>query len=595
MFGFLKIKLRLKKKIFLAMALVGIAPFALLALLALYNLNRSHEADVMSIEKNIINQKKDEIQSYLEAIQSTFQLRVSFEQISDIEISNQQFLLKQLTREIPVLEEVAFINLEGQETAKISRYFGEDIVPEEYLKNQSEIKKFKQAKIGRDYISSVYFTINGPMVTLASPVLNKNGIVISILTGEIYISELQKIVEKTHLGEIGYLYLTDEDGFLIAHSESEKMSLAEASFKSVAFVNQILNGYESFALKEKNRYESFWGEPVVSWGEKFDDTGWGIITEWPTSDADRVLNIIKIQVLFFAFIIFVLTIFFSFFITKRIVGPVKQLQASTQLVAKGVLDQPIVIKTGDEIEDLGGAFNQMMEGLKQLDELKKEFVFIAAHELRTPVTAIKGYLSMILDGLTGEINVKTKEFIQKVMTANERLVQLVNDLLQIARAEAGKLTVQVSAIDVIQPIQEVLSELKPLADEKNIAMKYEVANWPKAMADTGRLKEVMVNLIGNAIKYTIGSGVVTIFHETKDKFLITHIKDTGLGISKEAQGKLFEKFYRVQTEQTATITGTGLGLFIVKQIVEKMNGKIWVESEEGKGSVFSFSLPLAGD
>ncbi len=585
------------------MMLVGVAPFILIGIIALYNLNRSHEADVMSIEKNVINQKKEEIQGYIEAIQSTFQLRVSFEQISDIEISNQKFLLKQLMQEIPVLQEVAFLNLNGQETAKFSRYLGEEAVPEEYLKDQSEIEKFKQTRLGKDYIGPVYFTLKGPMLTLASPVLNKNGIVIAALTGEVYVSELQKIAEKTHLGETGYLYLTDEDGFLIAHSDPDKMDLTATSFKNVPFLRQILNGGENL-LEKQNRYRSFWNEPVVSWGEKFANTGWGIAAEWPVSDADRVLNLIRNQILIFAFIILALTIFFSIFLANKIVGPVKKLQVETQLVAKGVFDQPIDIKTGDEIEDLGSAFNQMMEGLKQLDELKKEFVFIAAHELRTPVTAIKGYLSMILDGLTGEVNAKTKEFIQKVITANERLVQLVNDLLQIARAEAGKLTVQVTAIDVVGPIQEVLSELKPLADEKNINMIYESMAMPKAMADTGRLKEVMVNLVGNAIKYTIGSGIVTISHETKDKLLITHIKDTGMGISKEAQGKLFEKFYRVQTEQTVTITGTGLGLFIVKQIVEKMNGKIWVESpafvektaagkEEGKGSIFSFSLPLA--
>jgi signal transduction histidine kinase len=113
------------------------------------------------------------------------------------------------------------------------------------------------------------------------------------------------------------------------------------------------------------------------------------------------------------------------------------------------------------------------------------------------------------------------------------------------------------------------------------------------MADADRLKEVLINLVGNSIKYMGGAGTVTISHEVQGNNLVTHVKDTGLGMSKEAQAKLFEKFYRVQTEKTKQIQGTGLGLFIVKEIIEKMNGKIAVSSEEGKGSDFYFSLPIA--
>ena len=166
-------------------------------------------------------------------------------------------------------------------------------------------------------------------------------------------------------------------------------------------------------------------------------------------------------------------------------------------------------------------------------------------------------------------------------------------MLEIARSDAGRLTIEVTPIELVPPVQSVLSELQPLADEKSIKLIYEPIALPKVLADAGRIKEVMVNLVGNAIKYTLGSGTVTITHEIQDQAVVTHIKDTGLGISKEAQEKLFQKFYRVETEQTKDIKGTGLGLFIVKQIVEKMNGKIWVESEEGKGSTFSFSLQIA--
>ena len=138
-----------------------------------------------------------------------------------------------------------------------------------------------------------------------------------------------------------------------------------------------------------------------------------------------------------------------------------------------------------------------------------------------------------------------------------------------------------------------LEELKPLLDEKKIAMNYEADDIPLVLADSIRLREVMVNLVGNAIKYSPKGGKVLITHEVSGKELTTHIKDTGFGISFEAQKKLFGKFYRVQTKETKDIPGTGLGLFIVKQIIEKMGGRIWVESKEGEGSTFSFALPVA--
>ena len=201
---------------------------------------------------------------------------------------------------------------------------------------------------------------------------------------------------------------------------------------------------------------------------------------------------------------------------------------------------------------------------------------------------------MVLEGQYGNLEPLVRATLAKVTNANQRLIQLVDDLLLVARTEAGKIPIKVSSIELPQSVLTVISELKPLADKKNIDIKYEPPiNLPKVMADSDRLKEILVNLIGNAIRYTPDVGTITVTHKIQDNRLIISIKDTGIGINKENQKKLFEKYFRVESEQTKDIQGTGLGLFIVKQIVEKMNGQIWIESEEGKGSTFSFSLLLA--
>ncbi|MEK7075162.1 MAG: HAMP domain-containing sensor histidine kinase, partial [Patescibacteria group bacterium] len=230
---------------------------------------------------------------------------------------------------------------------------------------------------------------------------------------------------------------------------------------------------------------------------------------------------------------------------------------------------------------------------KRLQELKNEFVFIAAHELRSPVTIINGYISMIVrDKAANLLTAELKDYLDQIKYANERLLQLVANLLEVARSEAGRLVIEVAPLTLEDCIHRIISEMKPLGDEKSIMIQYEqLPNLPRVLANDTRVKEIMVNLIGNAIKYSPQAKPIIVSHEIKEKEVITLVRDNGFGMSEVAQKKLFEKFYRVKTKETQSIPGTGLGLFIVKQLIEKMNGTIGVVSQEGKGSTFSFSLP----
>ncbi len=578
---------KLRNKILRMMFLIGFVPIVVLGLLSFYSIRFFHDSDVASIENNLVNQKTEEINAFIQSIVSTFKIRVSFEQTGDIDLAGQYFILKQLFNQFLDIQEISFINLTGHETSRLNKSFPDGIGSEE-LQDQSRSEKFVRAKNGHNYISPVYVTSKGPTIMVASPVFNRNGILISVISGEVSLESLQKIVERSQLGNSGYLYIVASDGFLVAHSQKDKLNNTDLA--NVAFVKNIINKDN---VTGQNRYNSLWHEPVVASGKYIDELKLGVIAEWPVKEADLILDTLNQQFLITSALVLIGTLILSLIIASRIVRPIKTLEAGTRVIAQGQFNQPVLIKTGDEIEDLSNAFNEMLAGLKRLEELKKEFVFIAAHDLRTPVTAIKGYLSLVLEGNYGSVEPSVKEVLAKVTRANQRLVQLVDDLLQVARAEAGRIPIKVASVSAVEPIKEVLGELKLLADEKNINMVYEPpVDLPNILADTERLKEVMVNLIGNAIKYTLGSGTVTVSHEIQDKNLVINIKDTGMGISLENQKKLFEKYYRIETEKTKDIQGTGLGLFIVKQIIEKMNGSIWAVSEEGKGSTFSFSLPI---
>ena len=233
--------------------------------------------------------------------------------------------------------------------------------------------------------------------------------------------------------------------------------------------------------------------------------------------------------------------------------------------------------------------------IKEVDQMKDEFISIASHELRTPLGAIKGYVSLIIDGTFGEIkNKEMEQSLDKVMVSTDRLNTLVNDLLDTSRIEQGRLEINNKETNILPIINDTVDQLKVSANEKDLTLTYEKSDnkLPNAIADEEKLKQVLINLIGNSIKYTEKGTITISTFIDNDKFAIK-ISDTGIGMSAEEQKHLFEKFHRVKNDKTKNITGTGLGLWITKQIVELMNGKIYVESMKNVGTQITIKLNIA--
>lgn len=245
----------------------------------------------------------------------------------------------------------------------------------------------------------------------------------------------------------------------------------------------------------------------------------------------------------------------------------------------------------EEVERATTDLKKANRNLKHLDKLKDEFVFIATHELKNPVTAMRGYLSMLQEGIFGKVPEKMVEPVDQLQASNEQLVELVNDLLQIARSEAKTLSIKTEPALLTQTVEVVAGNVKPLIEQKKLTFNHKKLHEEiVVMADPQRLKEIINNLLSNAIKYS-DKGEIRVSYEATETTVTTHVKDQGVGISKEDQKKLFTRFFRAEEEAAKGIPGTGLGLFIVKQLIEKMGGKIWVSSQKGEGSTFSFSLP----
>lgn len=231
--------------------------------------------------------------------------------------------------------------------------------------------------------------------------------------------------------------------------------------------------------------------------------------------------------------------------------------------------------------------------LKEVDKMKDDFISIASHELKTPMAAIKGYLSMILEGVVGKVDPKTKEHVEKAFANVKRLDVLVNELLDVSRLEQGRTQFDMQPIDAATVIGQVVDELQVKADEKKLKIIYQPLPEPRAkiFVDSDHLAQILDNIIGNAIKYTF-KGSIQIFHQVDQENLKTMIKDTGVGMSPEDRKHLFEKFYRIKNEKTMDIPGTGLGLWITRELVHRMNGEIYVDSMENVGSQFTIVFPI---
>lgn len=228
------------------------------------------------------------------------------------------------------------------------------------------------------------------------------------------------------------------------------------------------------------------------------------------------------------------------------------------------------------------------------DQMKTEFVSIASHELLTPVSAIEGYLSMILDENIGKIDDQARGYLEKVYSSAKRLSNLIKDLLSASRIEADRMKFEPQSLDMDRMVTEAIDQLKFVAQGKKIELIYKAptSSLPTIWADPDRVTQILMNLIGNAIKYTMdGSVTVAIKQPAKDRLDI-EIQDTGIGMTKKEQAHLFEKFYRVDSPETTGIIGTGLGLYITKSIIEKMGGTISIKSAKGEGTTFTFTLPL---
>jgi signal transduction histidine kinase/CheY-like chemotaxis protein len=341
-----------------------------------------------------------------------------------------------------------------------------------------------------------------------------------------------------------------------------------------------------------------------------------------------------------------LAIVVTIFLVRLIVNPIRQLAAATQRVASGDLDKPVSIKTNDEIGELGSSFNKMTEDLKRyrnelkeynrtlehkveertkalrlmneelyranrqleaVSKMKSEFLANMSHELRTPLNAIIGFSEVLCEQAFGNLNDKQLKYANNVVNSGKHLLHLINEILDLAKVESGKMDLHLEVFAVNNAIAELVAFAQALASKKEITIRRRFS--PKLLtinADLKKFKQIFYNLLSNAIKFTPEGGTVEIITDCvgdfemsgSDQFVHRRyaefcVKDNGIGISEEDKERIFKEFQQVDGSYSRQYEGTGLGLALTKKLVELHGGSIWVESERGRGSAFYFTIPIA--
>jgi signal transduction histidine kinase len=444
-----------------------------------------------------------------------------------------------------------------------------------------------------------------PTVIVATPILRRDGRIAGIWAGGLRLEELSKI---GHGGqESGALqrwgYITDSRGLIVAHQANPKYVQEQTDFSSVSAVRAALAGQQGAGewfntVEDSERLGAYMPLP---------DLGWAVVYTTPTIVAYAPIDKLTQSIFLASVALFVLMGSAGWAIAGRITRPLKTLALATEEIAAGDYTRRIEVGSGDEFERLAGKFNQMAqalsqkeaqlrqrnEQLQQANRLKSEFLANMSHELRTPLNAIIGFAELMHDGKVGPVSSDHKEYLGDVLGSARHLLQLINDVLDLSKVEAGKMEFNPEPVNLKKIINEVRQVLQSLTASKRLLVEVEVSPAVEQLIiDPAKLKQVLYNYLSNAIKFTPEQGRISVraLAEGADSFRLA-VEDSGIGIRQDEIGKLFVEFQQLEAGTTKKHQGTGLGLALTKKIVEAQGGHVGVRSTPQRGSVFYVVLP----
>jgi signal transduction histidine kinase len=402
------------------------------------------------------------------------------------------------------------------------------------------------------------------------------------------------------LNQFGYdlerlLFITNDEAVL-----SRQVRQAHDQF--VGVVTQVVELYRAGRIAEARQIQSAEAGPLADRLERLmNQLVNRAEAEMLASIATSQRSYATSQMVVIAFVCgsVVLALGLGYAISRSLIGPVTEIEARLRQIAGGDFSQRVHVANRDELGALAADVNRTCEELGRLyDQLeaasrhKSEFLANTSHELRTPLNAILGYTELVLDEIYGEVPDQIREVLERVQSNGRHLLGLINDVLDLSKIEAGQLALSVGEYSMKEVVHTVTSGTEALVAEKHLTLRTAIPDdLPPGEGDERRITQVLLNLVGNAIKFTDSGGIAIDVASVGGAFQVA-VADTGPGIALEDQQLVFEEFRQLDNSSTRTKGGTGLGLAISKKIVELHGGRIWVESELGRGSTFQFTLPV---
>jgi len=413
---------------------------------------------------------------------------------------------------------------------------------------------------------------------------------------DILLLKYLKLVKRTD--GVVYGLVVDGQGKVLAHTDTDRWGEVIPPSESALSAEAMKEG----RLFERALKDAATGKDVIEMTLPLGAPSEGVLArvgfDKATIDAQvqAVLAAHRQKALMITAAALFLGLLLSMGLARTLVRPIRRLADASALIGKGKLDTVIPVTSKDELGSLAADFNKMAEQLKELDQMKKDFVSSVTHELRSPLHSTRLYLGLFFKGGAGELTEKQKEYLKIIESNTLRLAKFIDDLLDLAKLERGKLDVQKQEFELKDIFKEMRAMFMPHSEQKKINFEVPPGEvLPKLLGDPERTRQVMINLLSNAFKFTPEGGTIAVLAERQNGSMEISVKDSGMGIPNDQIDLIFNKFEQVKGVRTKMMghqKGTGLGLAIVKSLVEAQGGKIRVESALNTGSTFTFSIPL---